>query len=157
MMSSQFLKQGLPGEDFPEPIINGRIKTDFDALVQLSSKHNIRLYFVYLPVVQEIYIPLLQQASNLSECAKSLRSEAIATNYQVGIGYRHLLNLAEGSGTQIYDSTPYLQAKALAGEQLNIDFDDHPSPLGHLRIAEFVQSILTEEGAKVALGNNRKP
>lgn len=157
MMPGNYFPQTFPGQDFPEPMIDLRIKTEFEALVQLSSKHNIRLFLVYLPVAQEIYYPLLQQASNLSECAKSLKSEAIATNYHVGIGYRHLLNLASASGTQIYDSTPYLQANALAGEQLNLDFDDHPSSLGHLRIAEFVQSILTEEGAKEALDNNRKP
>ena len=130
---------------------------DFQAIIDLARDHHIKLYLVYLPSAGEVYFPLLRDATNLNARAQMVASENNSTHIRPSEAYVSLLAMASLSRTPLYDATPYLQAKARAGEQLNLEFDPHPSPLGHLRIAEFVQSIMTDKGAKEALRNNRRP
>ena len=134
-----------------------RLQQDFAAIVRLASEGGSKLYLVYLPSAGEVYYPLLRDASNLNALAQIAASENNSTHNRPSEAYVSLLAMASLSRTPLYDATPYLQAKARAGEQLNLEFDPHPSPLGHLRIAEFVQSIMTDKGAKDALRNNRRP
>ena len=130
---------------------------DFQAIIDLARDHHIKLYLVYLPSAGEVYFPLVRDATNLNARAQMVASENNSTHIRPSEAYVSLLAMASLSRTPLYDATPYLQAKARAGEQLNLEFDPHPSPLGHLRIAEFVQSIMTDKGAKEALRNNRRP
>ena len=134
-----------------------RLQQDFAAMVRLASEGGSKLYLVYLPSAGEVYYPLLRDASNLNARAQIAASENNSTHIRPSEAYVSLLAMASLSRTPLYDATPYLQAKARAGEQLNLEFDPHPSPLGHLRIAEFVQSIMTDKGANEALRNNRSP
>ena len=130
---------------------------DFQAIIDLARDHHIKLYLVYLPSAGEVYFPLLRDATNLNARAQMVASENNSTHIRPSEAYVSLLAMASLCRTPLYDATPYLQTKARAGEQLNLEFDPHPSPLGHLRIAEFVQSIMTDKGAKEALRNNRRP
>ena len=134
-----------------------RLQQDFAAMVRLASEGGSKLYLVYLPSAGEVYYPLLRDASNLNARAQIAASENNSTHIRPSEAYVSLLAMASLSRTPLYDATPYLQAKARAGEQLNLEFDPHPSPKGHLRIAEFVQSIITDKGANEALRNNRSP
>jgi len=134
-----------------------RLQQDFRAMVRLAAENGIKLYPVYIPSAWEVYVPLLQEATDLSARAQSAAAENTATDNRPSVEYAELLALAKWSGVPLYDATPYLQAKARVGEQLNGETFRHPSPLGHLRIAEFVQSIMTDKGAKEALRNNMRP
>ena len=141
----------------PIPTPQQRLRHDFEALVRLAVASGGKLYLVYIPTASEVYVPLLREATNLNALAQRLADEYNSTGSNSSAGYSTLHKLASLSGTPLYDATPYLQEKARTGEQLNLEWDPHPSPLGHLRIAEFVQSIMTDEGAKEALHNNRMP
>ena len=149
--------------DLDPPVIHhneappSRLQQDFRAMVRLAAENGIKLYPVYIPSAWEVYAPLLQEATDLSARAQSAAAENTATDNRPSVEYAELLALAKWSGVPLYDATPYLQAKARVGEQLNGETFRHPSPLGHLRIAEFVQSIMTDKGAKEALRNNRRP
>ena len=134
-----------------------RLQQDFRAMVRLAAENGIKLYPVYIPSAWEVYAPLLQEATDLSARAQSAAAENTATENRPSVEYAELLALAKWSGVPLYDATPYLQAKARVGEQLNGETFHHPSPKGHLRIAEFVQSIMTDKGANEALRNNRSP
>lgn len=134
-----------------------RLQQDFLAMVRFAAENDIKLYPVYIPSALEVYVPLLQEATDLSARAQSVAAENTATDNMPSVEYAELLALASWSGVPLYDATPYLQARARVGEQLNGESLRTPSPQGHLRIAEFVRSIMTEKGAKEALQNNRKP
>ena len=134
-----------------------RLQQDFVAIVRLAAASGGKLYFVYMPTHAEVYGPLLQEATDLNARAQNEAAACTVTDCGCSDEYARLQVLASLTHKGLYDATPYLQEKARAGEQLYLESDSHPSPLGHTRIAEFVQSIMTEQGAAEALRNNRKP
>ena len=101
--------------------------------------------------------PLLREATDLNARAQNEAAVYTVTGCGCSDEYERLQVLASLTYKPLYDATPYLQKKARMGEQLYLVADGHFSPSGNARFAEFVQSIMTEQGAALALRNNRKP
>ena len=134
-----------------------RLHKDFGAIIRYAAASGSKIYLVYIPSPGEVYLPLLREATDLNVWAQSAAAESTFIGSGSSDDYATMQTFASLSDTALYDATPYLQEKARAGEQLKLEWDLHASPLGHTRIAEFVQSIMTEQGAAEALRNNRKP
>ena len=122
---------------------------------------------MYLPQPERIYIPLLSDATDLNDCAKSVLEDyqsgrfdldKFYTAYQVAMFFPHDLkglalrdpraeNIAAARAQDsdlLVDATPYLQSFAREGEQLAWTSDPHPNALGHKRIAEFVATLIKD-------------
>ena len=138
----------------PQP---NRLQQDFEAIVRLAAASGVKLYLLYIPTHAEVYGPLLRKATDLNARAQNEAAVYTVTGCGCSDEYERLQVLASLTYKPLYDATPYLQEKARAGEQLYLESDGHPSPLGHTRIAEFVRRIMTEQGAAQALRNNRSP
>ena len=143
-------------QDYFRTIIS-RLQQDFVAIVGLAATSGGKLYLLYIPTHAEVYGPLLREATDLNARAQNAAAAIALTGCVCSDEYARMLALAALANTPLYDATPYLQKKARMGEQLYLVADGHFSPSGNARFAEFVQSIMTEQGAALALRNNRKP
>ena len=110
--------------------------------VDIGQRIGADVYFLYIPYAEEVYIPLLDDATDLNVCANDRLQD-----YKSGrLDFRKFYDqyeVALGSNSNLLiDSTPYLHKFATQGEQHNWSFDPHPNPLGFKRLGEFIaQSI----------------
>ena len=143
----------------PQPIASEpvRLRQDFEAIVRLAAASGSKIHLVYIPIGAEVYGPLLREATDLNARAQNAAAAISLTGCGCSDEYARMVALASLTNTPLYDATPYLQEKARVGEQLYLVSDGHFSPSGNARFAEFVQSIMTEQGAAQALRNNRMP
>ena len=119
-----------------------RVGADLARVVDIGQRIGADVYFLYIPYAEEVYIPLLDDATDLNVCANDRLQD-----YKSGrLDFRKFYDqyeVALGSNSNLLiDSTPYLQKFATQGEQHNWSFDPHPNPLGFKRLGEFIaQSI----------------
>lgn len=117
----------------------GRVAEDFARIKAIADANSSKLYYVYLAAPEEIYIPLLDSATEMNACARSLLSDSVQGRFDMN-RYSAQYEKALGENADLMvNVTPYLQKFALAGEKLAwSDEAFHPNALGHKRIAEFV-------------------
>lgn len=121
------------------------ISADLLDVVDIAVDLRADLYFVYLPYPEEVYIPIIKEGENLSECAESLREDYDQGKFAFDTYYNiYSSALSSRSDFNLLDATPFLRDVALTGQQLNWDFDGHPNIKGHQAIADFVEDILVK-------------
>lgn len=119
-----------------------RVERDLSKIRTMAEQKGLTAYLVYLPAPEEIYMPLLDKATELNACAGQLHSRFQSGQYQMDRFRAEYARAAKSSGLSVWDATSFLQRRALEGERLAWMDDFHPNVLGHRRIAEFVAGIL---------------
>lgn len=122
-----------------------RIARDFGRMRKISDEMGAReLYLIYVPALEEVYIPLLERATDLNGCAKKTLAAYASGAYDLSRYLAYYEAAARTEGLVIRNITPFLQDWAAKGEKLTWTDDSHPNVLGHRRIAEYVRGILGE-------------
>ena len=118
-----------------------KIRRDFNSIKAFSKAKGAELYFFYLPLREEIYIPILESATELNECSQRLREDYSNGKFNMDQFYLYIKEmLGEENSVSLFNTTPYLQQHAIQGEELSWKSDSHPNALGYQRIADFIST-----------------
>lgn len=118
-----------------------KITRDFNNIKTFAKTNEIKLYFFYLPLREEIYIPLLESATELNDCSKKLKEDYANGKFKMNQFYSYIQTMiGEEASDNLFNVTPYLQRHAIEGEQLSWNSDSHPNALGYQRIAEYIST-----------------
>ena len=127
-----------------------RVRRDLGRVMEFGADIGSQVYFVYMPNPDEIYIPLLESATELNQCASSLLSDYKSGRINLNKFYEQYVEALGPTGSNLLlNPTPFLQQFAARGEQLAWPGDTHPTPLGHKRIAQFVAARIGNQTAAV--------
>ncbi len=116
---------------------------DLQKIQRFAAQRKAKLVMMYMPRKEEVYVPLLAEATPRNAEAIKRREEVLAGKYDFERFRNFIRTRVEQVGAQWLDPTPTLMRYARQGESLYWAYDTHANPLGNQRIAEYLVESLS--------------